>query len=378
MNTPKIIQLTPPLLSENHIKERITCIRGHRERIFNTSLQIMDDKFIFHNYGHGGACWTFLFGCVHSSLRLSGPFHPTLKLRRTGRLEASAVYPELCRRGGQGIFLKGKPITIIGAGCYGLLTAILLKRAGHTVTIVAKDIHSIPSYKAAGFFFPRPRKVSNAQETEIFLERGIESYRTYLEIIEGTHPFIKAGAQILPAYYDRTIDPGFAPYIAQGLMLPAQDVLIDFNNGKRYPTHEYQALFINASIMMSELQRNIRELVIPLIQKEIVSFHEIQDSIIFNCSNLGAKALTHDTKIIPIQGHLISLAHQPIAQLQYMINYKVTMPGPRGTPRDELIYFAPKDSGILGITFIRGQDSLTANQHEFDRLLLRCKDFFGS
>lgn len=44
---------------------------------------------------------------------------------------------------------------------------------------------------------------------------------------------------------------------------------------------------------------------------------------------------------------------------------------------DELIYFAPKECGILGITFIRGEDSLTSHQHEFDRLLQRCKDFFG-
>jgi hypothetical protein len=60
-----------------------------------------------------------------------------------------------------------------------------------------------------------------------------------------------------------------------------------------------------------------------------------------------------------------------------MINVKVIQKGPKGM-RDELIYFAPKDEGILGITFIRGQDSLTANQQEFDRLLERCRDFFGT
>ena len=61
-----------------------------------------------------------------------------------------------------------------------------------------------------------------------------------------------------------------------------------------------------------------------------------------------------------------------------MINVKVIQNTPKGTPRDELIYYAPKESGILGITFLRGQDSLTANHHEFDRLLQRCKDFFGT
>ncbi len=350
----KIITLTPPQLSDSHIKEKIICIRGHRERLFNTSFEHTDNKYIFHNYGQGGAGWTFLFGCVQESIR---QFRKVIIDNPT---------------------LSAQSISIIGAGCYGLLTAILLKRAGYNVTISAKETHSIPSYKAAGFFFPRPRKVSNAQETEIFLERGSESYKTYLDIISGNHPFIKAGPKLMPAYYDPNIDPGFGPYIAQGLISEPQDVIIDFGNEKQYPAREYQALFINASIMMDELQRNIRELQIPIIQKEILALSEIQDQIIFNCTNLGAKSLANDTKIVSIQGHLISLHDQPIESLQYMINYRVTMTNPNGSKRDELIYFAPKEQGILGITFLRGQDSLTANQHEFDRLLTRSRDFFGT
>ena len=65
-------------------------------------------------------------------------------------------------------------------------------------------------------------------------------------------------------------------------------------------------------------------------------------------------------------------------QLQYMINVKVIMTNAKGMPRDELIYFTPKDSGILGITFLRGQSSLDSNHHEFERLLQRSRDFFGS
>ena len=387
MNTKKIVRLSPPLLGQSHIKEKIICIRGHRERLFNTSFEHKDGKYIFHNYGHGGAGWTFLFGCVEESIR---QFKKIMTLRSSLRRGFGGQAKRLLMRlpkgqGERGMVesVRGEPvepslITIIGAGCYGLLTAILLKRAGHQVTIIAKETHSIPSYKAAGFFFPRPRKVSNAQETEIFLQRGLESYRTYLEIINGNHPFIKRGPQLLPAYYDPNIDPGFRPYIAQELMPEPQDVIIDFGDGKQYPAHEYQALFINASIMMDELQRNIKELDIPIIQKEIHSFDEIQDKIIFNCSNLGAKALAQDSRMIPVQGHLISLTDQPIDSLQYMINYRVTMINPNGSKRDELIYFAPKEQGILGITFLRGQDSLTSNQHEFDRLLTRSREFFGS
>lgn len=350
-----VIKLTPPLISPDYIKEKITCIRAHRERIFYVSVQLHNNKLICHNYGHGGAGWTFLFGSVNESIR---QFEAQLKL-----------HPHFAN----------KPITIIGAGCYGLLTAITLARKGYSVNIVAADTDNIPSNKAAGFFFPRPRKSSTLQETATFLSTGIESYRTYLTIINGTHPFISQGPKLLPGYFGIDIDPGLAPYIEHGLIDAPKQVTIDFGNGKIYQAMEYKTLFINSGAIMQELYRNIQDLGIIIEKKHITSFDEIEHSVIFNCAGLGAKNLTHDKKIIPVQGHLITLKDQPdMHALQYMINMKVTMTNSDGKKRDELIYYAPKESGILGVTFIRGQDSLTANSHEFDRLLLRCHDYFGT
>lgn len=351
----RIIELTPPQLSDVHIKEKIVCIRAHRERIFRVESEFIFDKLIVHNYGQGGAGWTFLFGCVHESIR-----------RFEQQLEENATF-------------KNKPICIIGAGCYGLLTAIILARKGYQVRIVARETRDIPSYKAAGFFFPRARKCSTEQERVVFQSLGMESYGSYLRIIQGMHPFIRQGPKLLPAYYGIDIDPGFAPYIKNHLMGMPESVTINFGNGKKYNVMEYQTIFINSVLMMEELHRNIEQLRIPIEQITIDNFAEIPETIIFNCAGLGAKKLTEDKRIIPVQGHLIALKNQPpIEQLQYMLNVKVTMKNAAGMLRDELIYFAPKETGILGITFIRGQDSLTANSHEFDRLLERCHDFFGT
>lgn len=355
MNTQRTIYLTPPRISANHVKEKIVCIRAHRERIFQVSTQVIDDKLICHNYGHGGAGWTFLFGCVHQSIRL---FEEQLA---------------------QNSSLRNQPIAIIGAGCYGLLTAVILTLKGHKVRIVAAEIENIPSNKAAGFFFPRHRKCSNEQEKELFQSRGMESYATYLSIINGTHPFIKKGPLLLPGYFGLDIDPGFAPYIAQGLVATPEQVTIDFGNGKAYQAMEYKTVFINSAAIMQELHRKIQALNIPIIKQQINSFDEITQSIIFNCAGLGAKKLTGDARIVPVQGHLITLKDQPpMEQLQYMINVKVLSVNPQGRPRDELVYYAPKDTGILGITFIRGQDNPDTNHHEFDRLLQRCQDYFGT
>ena len=353
MNNRKVIKLTPPIISIDHIKEKITCIRGHRERIFNVSSQIQDGKLILNNYGQGGAGWTFLFGCANESIR-----------QFEENLENNNSY-------------KNKPITIIGAGCYGLLTAITLSRMGYMVKIIAAATDDISSLKSAGFFFPRHRKCSTEEEKNIFKKMGLESYVTYKNIISGNHDFIKIGPKILPAYFAIDIDPGFGPYIEENLVDKPEKVIIDFGNSKTYDALEYKIIFINSSIIMQELYRNIKELNIEIIKKEVNNFNEIPEEIIFNCSGLGSKVLAQDKRIVPVQGHLITLKNQPIDQIQYMINFKVTQLNPAGKPRDELIYFAPKESGVLGVTFIRGQDSLTANPHEFDRLLQRCQDFFG-
>ncbi len=355
MSTQRIVKLVPPRISPDHIKEKVVCIRAHRERIFQVFEQKHEGKWIFHNYGHGGAGWTFLFGCVNESIR---QFEQRLM---------------------QDNSLKNKQVCIIGAGCYGLLTAITLARKGHTVRIIAKDTADIPSYKAAGFFFPRARKMSTPEEISIFQARGMESYSTYYKIAQGAHPFIQEGAKLLPGYFGLNIDPGFKPYIEKKLMPIPEEVTIDFGNGKAYKAQEYKTIFINSVVMMQELHTTLRELGITITKAEIASFSEISENIIFNCAGLGAKKLTGDERIIPVQGHLITLKDQPpIEHLQYMINAQVTMTSIRGTLRDELIYYAPKDSGILGITFMRGQDSLTANYHEFDRLLQRCQDYFGA
>lgn len=354
MTQPRTIHLTPPRISPAHIQEKIVCIRAHRERIFQVSTTFYNDKLICNNYGHGGAGWTFLFGCVNESLRQFN--------------EQCTAQPSLA----------SEPIAIIGAGCHGILTAIMLARQGHTVRIVAADTTAIASYKAAGFFFPRARKSSTDQERALFERLGMESYATYRHITLNQHPFITRGPLMLPAYYGCDIDPGFAPYIEQGLMEQPELVTIDFGNGKRYPAMAYSTVFINASIMMEELNHELNKLQIPITQQTVTDFCQVPERVIFNCAGRSAGSLAGDTRMVPVQGHLIALKNQPdMSTMQYMINVKVVMTETQGRMRDQLVYYAPKGSGILGITFIRGQDSLTANPHEFDRLLQRSMDFFG-
>lgn len=354
MPSTRIIKLTPPLVSADHVNEKITCIRAHRERLFRVEAQTVGNKIICHNYGQGGAGWTFLFEAVKSCIGM-------LELE----VEKNPAF-------------KNKPIAIVGAGCYGLLTAIELARKGHAVRIIAKDDY-VASNKAAGFFFPRHRKMSSTEEIRVFERIGIGSYKTYLQIIRGEHPFIKKGPRIIPAYYGPMIDPGFEEYIKQGLVNAPEKVRVDFGNGKVYDMIEYHAVFMNPGEIFAQLQRVVREMDIPLTYQNVTSLNELPESIIFNCAGLGAKELANDSRIVPVQGHLITLKNQPAPEeLNYMINTQFTSLNPETSRFGDLIYYAPKGDGILGITFKRGESRLEANPHEFDRLLERSHDFFGS
>ena len=345
----RTVYLTPPRVSANHCKERITCIRGHRERTFQIALQHVGNKIVIHNYGQGGAGFTFLLGSVGHALRLF----------RQENVPST------------------KSIVVVGAGCYGLLTAIHLARAGYNVRIVASEYESLSSYKAAGFFFPRPRKMATEQERSFFYHIGRESYKEYLSISLGSHDFLSKGASLISAYYGMDIDPGFGPYITDGLIQEPECVLVDFKNGMHFQAYEYNTIFIDTTALMHELMTQVDALGIERSVMHLNSLEEISETIIFNCSGLGARTLAYDNRIVPVQGHLILLEYQPPREeLRYMINVKVVQPYKEGF-RDELIYYAPKGNGIIGITFKRGEESLTSNSYEFDRLIERCQKFFG-
>ncbi len=349
---PPIVTLQPPLFSEQYIDQRISCIRAHRERIFRTETEYVGQQLICHNYGQGGAGFTFLFGCVTTSLE---------------QFEAQLAHNFALRR---------QPITVVGAGIYGLLTAATLATKGYTVRIVAEEPNKrLPSDTAAGFFFPRPRKSSTPAERATFTACALTSYRTYLAIIRNEHPFLRDGATLLPAYYGAAIEPGFAPLIAQQLIPEPRNVTIDFGTGKQYPAFEYQTIFIKTAALMQELRTLVMQLGIPQTQEKVTAWEQLPEKIIFNCTGLGARELIPESRIIPVQGHLITLKQQE--PLPYLLNDQITVRSVRGHLKDELVYYAPKASGILGITFIRGEDSITANQHEFERLLERCRSYFG-
>ena len=182
----------------------------------------------------------------------------------------------------------------------------------------------------------------------------------------------------MPIYVGKSTDAGLEYYVQKGVMKAKQEVIVDFGNGKRHNMFKYISIFIDTKKMMSKLHEIVGRLKIKVTQAVIDSIGEIKEAVVFNCSGLGARELAQDQKVEPVVGHLLMLKNQPpMKDLQYMIDTTMCSINNLGEEIEEYIYYAPKNEGILGGTFIKGQDVLRNTSHHFNRILDRSANFFG-
>jgi D-amino-acid oxidase len=343
--------LTPPSISEDHIGEKVTCIRPLRRECFNVSSEMKGDQLITHIYGHGGAGYALLPGSVNEGIRLFEDM-----------LEQNPSY-------------ENKPICIVGAGCMGLMSAIKLKEMGYDVRVIAKGFDHLASNYAAGTSWFVSIKIipEEKQKADVV---AMQSWDAYVSVINGAHDFLSSKcASFMPVYCGLDTDHGLDTYIERGLVQPPEEVIIDFGNGKRHQVLKFNTIFINTTLVFQELQKKAKEMGIPVIQQEISSFEDLDACVVFNCTGLGAKSLNNDDKMVPVQGHLLMLKDQPpMDELQYMIYTEEHY-----EDGDAYVYYMPKSpGGVLGGTFIEHEGGYDTNSHEFGNIMKRGKDYFGA
>lgn len=362
---PQIVKLTPPNISRATILEKIIGTRPMRQGRFNLSVERVSGKLIINCYGMGGAGWTTLFGSVEKAISLfkNTKSHPSLSIR------------------------------VIGSGCFGLTTAVELSRRGYHVSgITTKSLYEIPSWKAAGYFALVSVKTSPEEQAELH-EIGMNTFRVYQAIEQGTHPYItKDAVKFMPVYCSKDTDAGVEDLEKSGLIPPKEEVSLDFGNGVVHHDYlKYMTYFMNTTALMQELVHEVGQLGVKITLQEVHSFDEIHEDIIFNCSGLGGRELNSDDKMIPVRGHLIGLNDlSGTGHMEYMIYTKVRQDG-----RDEYVYLFPKNvsvtevhpkgiscKGILGGSFVPNVDKLSLkeqqelDEREFERLLERNSQFF--
>jgi D-amino-acid oxidase len=355
----EVVRLTPPELTQDTILKELHCTRPMREGKFQISAEEREGKVLVHCYGHGGSGWTTLFGSVERAIEL---------------FEEKKVD-------------KATPIRVIGSGCMGLTSAIELKRKGYNVVgIFTKELFEIPSWKAAGYFALVSIKTSPEEEANL-KKIGINTFKAYQQIDQGTHPYIsKDAVRYMPVYCSDKTESGVEDLEAEGLIPPRKLVTLDFGGGAVHPHFvEYMTYFMDTSLLMKYLNAEVKRLKIPVEMHPVASFDEVEESVVFNCSGLGGRELNADDQMIAVRGHLLLLNEKAGTEhMNYMIYTKVEQDG-----EERYIYMFPKTlqisqnclegescKAVLGGTFIPHTDRLSKEELEkLDRVeFKKCLD----
>ncbi len=361
-----IIKLDPPIISDQTILP-IACVRPKRRNGFNVSVTPHANQTIVHCYGHGGSGWTMLFGSVQRAISLFELTHPN----------------------------KKDPIRIVGAGCMGLISAIELRIRGYLVTgIIAKEKYDGASWRASGYFAFSGNTSTNA-ESQLISELVTTTFVTYKAIEEGQHPYLNPTAvRLLPTYCKIGSDASLcAEYLAKTGYMPAgEKVTLDFGQILHDNFMRYYNYHIQTTNVMRQLMAEVQKLGIPIEYRELQTFGQLRESVIFNCSGLGAMELNNDKGMVPLRGHLIMLKQEVGNKpLDYIVQTTVMQNGEEENlyliPKHELVTSECPDglpcAGVIGTTYaptdgMSDEDITKLDAIEFEKLFRRAHEFFGA
>ena len=120
-------QLLPMQLSPDRLIDLKCCIRPLRAAGPNLGTEMVRERLVIHNYGHGGSGWSLSWGSAEIAV-------------------------------GKALSVLPRRIAVVGCGIVGLTSAIVAQRAGLDVTIYAREL--LPrtrSFRASGSFTPGSR-----------------------------------------------------------------------------------------------------------------------------------------------------------------------------------------------------------------------------
>ncbi|HJS52083.1 MAG TPA: FAD-dependent oxidoreductase [Pyrinomonadaceae bacterium] len=339
-------RLAPVNVARNRVIREIVGLRPFRREGYLVEAVRVGEKLIVHNYGHGGAGITLSWGTASQAVELVRDFQaqPAARSRRIRRAETPRRF------------------AVIGCGVNGLSTAILLQRRFQngpgTVTIYAKDLPpATTSNIAAGFWSPVSLFDEDAISTKF-----VDQFRTAARTSNRAFQLL-----VGPDYGVRWLDIFTLHRNEVSLQgeLPGGNDLYPQQIIHRGPANyfdvpivrQYSSMMIEAPVYLRALLRDFYNAGGRIVVKEFRSREEVmqlKESVIFNCSGLGARQLFGDEKLIPVRGQLEVLLPQP------EIDYGYIGAG----------HMFPRSDGIfLGGTFDRNDWSLEVNPQQASRIL---------
>ncbi|MGS2615472.1 FAD-dependent oxidoreductase [Micromonospora sp. LZ34] len=270
----------------------IAGVRPYRSGSYRLDAETASGKLIVHNYGHGGAGITLSWGCA-------------AKVKEIVQRRIAASHDT--------------EVAVLGAGVMGLTAATLLLDLGLGVTIYADRMPlETTSSKAGGqWALSIVAYAGKEQELKDILNT---SYTTFRSSIDNGFGVAER--------------PNYSPIPAENLevvmrlvpgLLPRREFLerLPFEHHTQ-AGYRYQTLLIEPPIFLRRLERDLRQRGVTFMQRKFASRSEVVTSlaqtIVVNCTGLGAQTLWHDARVVPITGQLAMLPPQPNLQYLYSKN----------------------------------------------------------
>jgi glycine/D-amino acid oxidase-like deaminating enzyme len=300
----------------------------------------LDHKTVLHNYGHGGAGISLGWG--------------------TGQMVGEMALAHLDRKA-----------AVIGCGAVGLSCARELQRRGFDVTIYAMAVPpDTTSNMAFAGFTPTAWLVDLKRVTPVWEEQfryAVTIAYRKLQLLVGRG----YGVSWVPTYTPTNDERAASGTIE---LLPAEvqtgQVLLRPGEHPFPTTYAVQGLMmrVEPSIYLDALLEDFKTYGGRVVIRKIDTRNDLMwlpESLVVNCTGIGAKEIFGDEELIPLKGQLSVVV--PQADVNYSTNGGVSAPS--AVPGNGLHMMPRSDGIVLGGIAQRGVWSLDVDEAERKRIV---------
>ena len=340
-------RLTPVRASWDRVIRTTVGLRPYRPSGFVLRAERMDDKLLVHNYGHGGSGMSLSWG--------------------TGRMAAEHA---LAR--------EERSAAVVGCGVVGLTTARQLQRRGFDVTIYAA---AVPPNTTSNMSLASWTPTSGLVEGDLRTPEWDSQFREAAGI---AYPELQLlvgrgyGVSWLDGFALRSTPPSEAPPATEPLLPSGLQAAASVLGPGEHPFPTAYAVLrpslrIEPSIYLDRLVADVRAAGGRIVIRRFEDRREVaalNESVVINCTGLGARTLVGDEALVPLKGQLTLL--MPQSEVDYS-TFGAASPSAGG-----FVHMSPRSDGIaLGGTSVEGEWSLEPDDEARKRIVEAHIDLFS-